>query len=1114
MTTATTGAPAAEAAGVLRTRLLPPRLPPNSVARTELVERVHRGLEGRLTALVAGAGYGKTTLLVQALDGSGMRAVWLSCDARLRTPEMLVAHVAAGVAEAFPGVASALPPGGPPELQIAALANELVETIPDDFVLALDDVHALAADPVMEALGLLASDLPPNVHLAMTSRREIAIPTSRAAAGGTTIVGEDMLAFSFQEATELLEDAPGALGEAEIGELHQRTEGWVAGLLLATRSGAAPGLPEGVATGGPHFDYLADEVVEELPPDLQRFLLDTSVLERFTPALAAAVAERPDAPDVIRGLLASHLFIVSAEGDWFRYHHLFQAFLRRRLAERDLDRLPALHARAARAWEAAGDHQEAVRHHLEAGAPDEAARALEPVAEAMVATPERQTLAAWLGRIPPEAWMPRPRIRLAHALLTYLAGDPAAAFEGWDEAIGRLIETGETERAAAALYRAQLAALTVGVSPAVRVATAQRHLAALGDAGPAGGLVRMIVAVAYAIGCRREEAEALMEQSLAAAGRRELALLAPCAEMVRGYYFDYPEGRLAQATARLDDGLARIAPIEVDESFMMQAFGRGNRALMLADTGRYRASLDEALAVLEVSESLGMASAPGLLVLWWRLLSYSGLGDWDAVTAMEPEARRAMAAGTGTNAVYRLGAQVARAAAARGEGEAAVARVEAARAAAREYGDSYEIPTVLGEMSLAAAAAGATELARDVAEEAVALASRHGFDWYLARGALLSASAHAGLPLGDERLSQALELTERLRLATLWSRRERPRAAALLAHALDAGLPGAPAAAGIAAECGREVLHACVEALADAPAARAALADAIGDETDVDPETVRLLLADGDPAVAEAAERARALLERRPRPPIRLETFGGLRLYRAGSRVPDSAFGRAKARALLGALACAGPRGVHRERLLDHLWPELPTDRGSRALDTTLHELRRTLDPLAAPRSGASPIVREGEVYRLDLGDRDSWDAGDFVALAGGDGPGASAPTLERMLAAEALWRGEFLPDFPYEPWSEETRRDLERRRVELLERLAGTLLEGGRPGAAIDRYRRLIDADPEREGWHRALMRAYAQAGERPLALRQFHACRALLRGRLGVEPSQETRELYASLL
>ena len=71
-----------------------------------------------------------------------------------------------------------------------------------------------------------------------------------------------------------------------------------------------------------------------------------------------------------------------------------------------------------------------------------------------------------------------------------------------------------------------------------------------------------------------------------------------------------------------------------------------------------------------------------------------------------------------------------------------------------------------------------------------------------------------------------------------------------------------------------------------------------------------------------------------------------------------------------------------------------------------------------------------------------------------------------------------------------------------------------GRPAAAIERYRQLIDADPEREGWHRSLMRAYAQAGERALALRQFHACRATLRSRLGVEPSPETRELYSSLL
>ena len=124
-----------------------------------------------------------------------------------------------------------------------------------------------------------------------------------------------MLAFSFQEATELLEDAPSALGEAEIGELHQRTEGWVAGLLLATRSGAAPGLPEGVATGGPHFDYLADEVARAA-------CRPTCSASCSTPRCSSASRPRwrrrspsgADARDVIRGLLASHLFIVSGRG--------------------------------------------------------------------------------------------------------------------------------------------------------------------------------------------------------------------------------------------------------------------------------------------------------------------------------------------------------------------------------------------------------------------------------------------------------------------------------------------------------------------------------------------------------------------------------------------------------------------------------------------------------------------------------------------------------------------------------------------------------------------------------------------------------------------------------
>ena len=307
----------------------------------------------------------------------------------------------------------------------------------------------------------------------------------------------------------------------------------------------------------------------------------------------------------------------------------------------------------------------------------------------------------------------------------------------------------------------------------------------------------MIVAVAHAVGCRRPEAEALMEEALATAGRRELALLAPCAEMVRGYYFDYPEGRLAQATARIDDGLARIEPIEVEESFMMQAFGRGNRALMLADTGSYRACLDEAQAVLEVSASLGMAAAPGLLIVWWRLLSFAGLGDWDAVDGARargpPGDRRRPGDQRGLpprQPSSRAGPR--RAARPTSPWPAS----QAARAAAREYGDSYEIPTVLGEaLARGVGGRGATALAREVAEEAFALAVTLRVRLVPGpRGAAVGERPRRRRRWATSGSPQALELDDPARLEALWSRRERPRAAALLARALEADIPGAPGA--------------------------------------------------------------------------------------------------------------------------------------------------------------------------------------------------------------------------------------------------------------------------------------------------------------------------------
>ena len=277
------------------------------------------------------------------------------------------------------------------------------------------------------------------------------------------------------------------------------------------------------------------------------------------------------------------------------------------------------------------------------------------------------------------------------------------------------------------------------------------------------------------------------------------------------------------------------------------------------------------------------------------------------------------------------------------------------------------------------------------------------------------------------------------------------------------------------------------------------------------PACSRELLRDPDPGVREAGRRAAARLAERPRSPLEITTMGLFSVRRGG--VPVSAW-RPRSRALLAALLCARAP-VHREVLLEWFWPQLLPRRALGAFNTTLHELRRALEPELPKGAAPSVVTTHGESYMLALGEQDRWDAGELLRLTSAPLEGSSPEaTVGRLLHAEALSMGTFLPEWPYEEWAAPLRAEITRAREIMLERLAEALAADGQDRAAAIRYERLVESDPERESWHRALMRAYARLGERPLALRQYHACRRILRERLGVEPSAETRDLYTSLL
>ena len=290
-------------------------------------------MSGRGAIVVAGPGYGKTTLLVQALERLRWPWAWCSCDPDLVDAADLIRHIAASIGESVPGFGAEMVLGGDDRQQVVELANEAVETLPDDLVLVLDDAHRLPPGPA-GALAALARDLPGNLRLVVASRTPLVLPPSRSRVGGLVEIGEAELALTGAETADLLAGSGEQLTPSAVAELHDQTEGWVAGVAVAGRSGV-----EG--SGRPAaFAALLDEVLSAQPREVQDFVVSTSVLERFTPEIAATVSGNAQASELARLLVSERLFTsrLDIQGEWYRYHHLLSAHLRRRLDDEDPDR--------------------------------------------------------------------------------------------------------------------------------------------------------------------------------------------------------------------------------------------------------------------------------------------------------------------------------------------------------------------------------------------------------------------------------------------------------------------------------------------------------------------------------------------------------------------------------------------------------------------------------------------------------------------------------------------------------------------------------------------------------------------------------------------------------
>jgi LuxR family transcriptional regulator, maltose regulon positive regulatory protein len=342
------------------------------VFRRRLFARL--GAAARVTQISAPAGSGKTFLLRSWIGEAGLadRAAWVSVPGGECDPERFWISVA----DALRGTAAGATPVRAvtaPDLDGWPVVTRLLEelsSVPDRIWLVIDDVHELASKEALRQLEMLVMHGPAELRVVLATRREVRLGLHRLRLEGelTEIRAAD-LRFTLDEARALLEAAGAVLPDPALALLHERTEGWAAGLRLAALSLAGHPDPERFAaefSGSERTvaEYLLAEVLERQPEEVRQLLLRTSVLEQVSGPLADVLRGRAGGERILQELEQAGAFVVSVDArrSWFRYHQLFAELLQLELRSSAPGELPALHGAAAQWYAEHGHVVEAVRH--------------------------------------------------------------------------------------------------------------------------------------------------------------------------------------------------------------------------------------------------------------------------------------------------------------------------------------------------------------------------------------------------------------------------------------------------------------------------------------------------------------------------------------------------------------------------------------------------------------------------------------------------------------------------------------------------------------------------------------------------------------------------------
>jgi LuxR family maltose regulon positive regulatory protein len=413
---------------------------PRLIDRGDLLAALDHAATRKVTIISAPAGSGKTSLLRAWADSPGQprRLAVLQVQRDQQDAQQFWLALLDAIRRASAAAGRAEPSAATPGFNAAAMVDRVLSELADargGITLVIDDLHELTSPEALPQLTRLLMNLPPHVHAILTTRHDLRPRLHRLRlAGELAEIRAADLRFTERETRELLDASGIALSAAGAARLHQRTEGWAAGLRLAAISLAGHPDPERFVAEFSGSDrtvaeYLLAEMLERQPPDVQDLLLRTSLLDRVNGELAGLLTGRPGSERILLSLEDANAFVESLDPErvWFRYHHLLVDFLRLELRRTLPEEVPALHRRAAGWFTVQGQVVNAIRHTQEAGDWTDAARLLADHSFRLTLDGQAQTMQALVRAFPPGADHPELALVRAMGDLTHGRLDEAAA---------------------------------------------------------------------------------------------------------------------------------------------------------------------------------------------------------------------------------------------------------------------------------------------------------------------------------------------------------------------------------------------------------------------------------------------------------------------------------------------------------------------------------------------------------------------------------------------------------------------------------------------------------------------------------------------------------------